>query len=1226
MREYINVYQLDDIGDKARIDDYLLISQDALSYKIRLGVFRDFVIDNVDVTQPIFNAGSLNGYNIEFDEPINEHDLLTYDGNGNWVNRPLDINAVLSASEYEPNKFLKLDDNKTLITSDIFVEDLIVDSSGVADHFLAVDSGGGTVVYVDMYNYINETIDERSESFIPLLEQEILRATSEEQRIELLLQQEIQRSKDEDLRIENKFDIAINELIETVDSNIESKVNELASELDAEIDRATNEEERITDSINDEIIRATGEEQRIENKFDSMFVSEASRLENLIIAGDNSIRSDFSVTVSLLENEDSRLNDEIIDVNARLDIEIDRATTEERRLENMILDILQYTEDEIGRIDDEIGDVNGRLDDEIERSIDEDQRLSDLIDNLGDVEATPDTLVLRDQNGTSKFSEPTNNQHPIRQGDVVDNLNSTTTNRPLSANQGRILDEKINSSEVVINDRIDDLGDVEATPNTLVLRDQNGTSKFSEPTHNQHPIRRADTSTTATAGSVVQRNSNGTAAFGEPTANPHPIRQGDVVDNLSSTATNRPLSANQGRILDERVNSTEDFIDTSNTNTFGSIGQTFFIDKNNTPNSFSPDYTLISDPSIVETTAELIAQEEFVSDFRRVFDSWKRFSHYTRNGDGGPQPVNPSEINAWSYDEDENRLETTVNSTSIIGFVSPDVHENYTLQSLVSSDHGDDDFIGLCAAFVTNSGYESAIYVSRTVGAGNIASFNQFGGGLFNIVAQITTESGTQFIPIAKINGGLKWGDGVVDDSRQVENGAYGGWNDWYGCVIRIDRNGDEFTCRTSNLMADENDSRAFVNSATVTFSLNDDPRLSIFKGKQSYGYVSFSQRNSTWVSDIRPAPIQTVYNMETSEIWKWNGSQFQVDNSADIDDIFDIGRFYHNELTRQLYYYHHENGLRILRGAVGDGLTGTGTEANPTSIKLSPRSGNLLQLNSEGLYYGVDAPPDLSILYVAAAGDDSNPGTREQPLKTLAAALSKIPQNVSNTIRLKAGETFDMPRARVSGATRRIEPYDDPYLDGNMVPDRTPTVWYYEKYVVNEINRPNITFNWRYDNVTNTAELNKLFFDNGGIWEFLSCNIIRTRQINANHYTSTPILGSPSFYNGVFRTLGCKFIDDTTTQITSNRPMFEFRRDSGSVTLNLNSSQVQINDTSKRFINCNQVPLTLTAHGTIPPTPVPVSGITPFEDDFMTRIGDLVHGINRINGVPVNLVTNIQI
>ena len=121
-----------------------------------------------------------------------------------------------------------------------------------------------------------------------------------------------------------------------------------------------------------------------------------------------------------------------------------------------------------------------------------------------------------------------------------------------------------------------------------------------------------------------------------------------------------------------------------------------------------------------------------------------------------------------------------------------------------------------------------------------------------------------------------------------------------------------------------------------------------------------------------------------------------------------------------------------------GDNLQGKGTPDNPLNIKLSPGSGNLLQARDDGLYYGIEAPADISVLYVdSLLGDDNNNGTSTAtPFRTIDKALSLVTGIMVQTIRLKCGD--DRP-AYVTRWGKRIyqtgkliiNAYGDTYLDG---------------------------------------------------------------------------------------------------------------------------------------------------------------------------------------------------
>lgn len=122
---------------------------------------------------------------------------------------------------------------------------------------------------------------------------------------------------------------------------------------------------------------------------------------------------------------------------------------------------------------------------------------------------------------------------------VVDNLTSTSTNDPLSANQGRVLNDRID--EVIANN------DITVVNNTLT-----STSTTEALSANQGKILNdtkasKDVVTTTTNGLMSKEDKvklNGVETGANKTV---------LVDNLTSTSTVQGLSANQGKILNDKI-------------------------------------------------------------------------------------------------------------------------------------------------------------------------------------------------------------------------------------------------------------------------------------------------------------------------------------------------------------------------------------------------------------------------------------------------------------------------------------------------------------------------------------------------------------------------------------------------------------------------------------------------------------------------------------------------
>ena len=91
-------------------------------------------------------------------------------------------------------------------------------------------------------------------------------------------------------------------------------------------------------------------------------------------------------------------------------------------------------------------------------------------------------------------------------------------------------------------------------------------------------------------------------------------------------------------------------------------------------------------------------------------------------------------------------------------------------------------------------------------------------------------------------------------------------------------------------------------------------------------------------------------------------------------------------------------------------------TTIKPTQIDInslvSTSEGNLIQVRADGLYAALAAAPNLQNQYVSSStGNDNNDGTRASPLKTITAALNRLPENTTGTIWLLEGDVFPMRR-----------------------------------------------------------------------------------------------------------------------------------------------------------------------------------------------------------------------
>lgn len=99
------------------------------------------------------------------------------------------------------------------------------------------------------------------------------------------------------------------------------------------------------------------------------------------------------------------------------------------------------------------------------------------------------------------------------------------------------------------------------------------------------------------------------------------------------------------------------------------------------------DTLLSSEYSLLENKG--MVHDFNVVSFKDIFDSWYRFSHNST----GTYPANAGETTQWSYVEQYDCVQSTVNSSTFIGFISDEMAGDYVFNTVVSSYNGDDDGI-----------------------------------------------------------------------------------------------------------------------------------------------------------------------------------------------------------------------------------------------------------------------------------------------------------------------------------------------------------------------------------------------------------------------------------------------------------------------------------------------------------------------------------------------------
>ncbi|KZW99872.1 hypothetical protein JL49_14690 [Pseudoalteromonas luteoviolacea] len=239
-----------------------------------------------------------------------------------------------------------------------------------------------------------------------------------------------------------------------------------------------------------------------------------------------------------------------------------------------------------------------------------------------------------------------------------------------------------------------------------------------------------------------------------------------------------------------------------------------------------------------------------------IFNNWARFNgneYFTNKQDA--ESRGSSNATAWYYNAPSDSVVMPLNVSPPNGFVSSEKVDNYTLEATLSSDNSDNDTIGVVAAFVREGNINYVLTLVLNTGGTPPSS----------------TGCGVYF-------GYVGVGSGSDKLLGQYNIGTGGGWNS-KKVRVKVQRQGDIFKFYVTpwNQLGD------FQSASEIVVDLNSDSALHRFKGKQSYGYITYSQPNSTYLeTDLRGGlDVSKIYDAQNNTVWEYiNGNWQQISGS----------------------------------------------------------------------------------------------------------------------------------------------------------------------------------------------------------------------------------------------------------------------------------------------------------------------------------------------------------
>ena len=274
----------------------------------------------------------------------------------------------------------------------------------------------------------------------------------------------------------------------TLQTNINAEVtraknaeSDLSTNISNEVTRAKNAESDLSTNISNEVTRA----KNAESDLSTNISNEVTRAKN----AESSLSTNISNEVTRAKNAESALSEDLIEemanvesaLNTTISNEVTRAKNAESSLSTTISDEITRAEsalnttisNEITRAKKAESDLSSSIQTSISShntSTTAHDDIRTLINNLTTrVNAVVDSedvdldqlseIVAYIKSNRSLIDNVTTSKVSV--SDIIDNLTSTSANKPLSANQGRVLNMSIASLTTKLNNHIDSLSNVE---------------------------------------------------------------------------------------------------------------------------------------------------------------------------------------------------------------------------------------------------------------------------------------------------------------------------------------------------------------------------------------------------------------------------------------------------------------------------------------------------------------------------------------------------------------------------------------------------------------------------------------------------------------------------------------------------------------------------------------------------------------------------------------------
>lgn len=395
----------------------------------------------------------------------------------------------------------------------------------------------------------------------------------------------------------------------------------------------------------------------------------------------------------------------------------------------------------------------------------------------------------------------------------------------------------------------------------------------------------------------------------------------------------------------------------------GLEGEVYFINQDNTRTT-EADFT-VTKAVVVENDVEFnIATGETIT-LEDIFNTWERISHWYASNEylttyyGSYTPPYPTQTPPvfpatdpenpiapftledfyatgssalWKYGYASwvgtNAIYTTANYNPLLGFISPNKYDDYTLDVKMGSDNSDNDFIGIIIAFnrdgETDFEYTLTAYVTTNKDDSGAVRY----AIEYNKNQNITGS--TAYNPVYSENSA----EIIVNGTSLLTLPTVDGWSSNSPVRMNISRNGDIIQVKISQY-----GSTVIDESTLLEIDLRDYPKLSRFRGPNQWGVFAQSQENSALYDlDFSGFGNYIFYPHDggiTHDTWEYDYDStswfLQNPQTLTLHEYVGVGRIVNSHYFGKLYYT--EYGGNIDKLASG-GVSGSTYVSGVTSAE----------------------------------------------------------------------------------------------------------------------------------------------------------------------------------------------------------------------------------------------------------------------------------------------------